>query len=46
MPTSRVKEALGRAGYDDGVVNTALRVMERREEIVMLKRTQNNTSNY
>lgn len=36
MPTSRVKEALGRAGYDDGVVNTALRVMERREEIVML----------
>jgi DNA replication licensing factor MCM5 len=36
MPTSRVKEALARSGYDDGIVNTALRVMERREEIVML----------
>ena len=36
MPTSRVKEALARAGYDDSTVNNALKIMERREEVALL----------
>jgi DNA replication licensing factor MCM5 len=36
LPTSRVKEVLARAGFDDACVNSALRVMERREELALL----------
>ncbi|RYG51635.1 hypothetical protein EON67_02965, partial [archaeon] len=35
-PTSRVKESLFRAGFDENSVNTALRVMERRDDVTLI----------
>ena len=35
LPTGRAKDMLRTAGFDEGVVNIALRVMERREDIVL-----------
>lgn len=32
-PTSRVKEALLRAGFSEGEINMAIKVLERRDEI-------------
>ena len=35
VATQRLKEQLMRAGFDDGSINAALKVMERRNDVVL-----------